>query len=577
MNKAVLSPSKARQSSSERTLKLLHEKLDEAESEVKNLSDNLISYGFSSVAAPANNSERKNVIETIAPFEASENIVGYNDTMKKNYEDVVSRVCHVESTVQSLKLALVSLEAENTLMTRNSATKTLHANESYEKTLMKLKKDLTKTQKSLGESERFRAQTEEDFQKLRKILNCDAMTNSDIVLKIQEMYVTQDEVAKNADDLSRALNKEKNLRKNLEDSQSDLLNRVTEMEKIVERENHEMKMLSGDCMKLKRELLETSSRYDKEYQTRIKLETYVDKLRNDTEDMESKLLAISNDKQTLQLSLMMLKHENKELKQKEEFTQQSNNTLKDANLELEKRFKEMIETQRKLEDDNKILVAKHCDSVEQQKKAFAAKLQEQDKILDEAKESILQELRKEKQELLEKEKEIVILQKDRDTKQVLLDEKDKELSNIKEVLEKLTTDRENMIEENDKVLMEIKRDLDKFVSEKTCLSAELDDRKVENESLNHQNKKLSDQCEMLKVRVDTLEQQQTNHSRINIALQNMVEDKRRLAYENGVLSTENEKLQKKEKTVEKHLNELKNLLLTKDKEIESLMKQREKI
>lgn len=66
----------------------------------------------------------------------------------------------------------------------------------------------------------------------------------------------------------------------------------------------------------------------------------------------------------------------------------------------------MIETQRKLEDDNKILVAKHCDSVEQQKKAFAAKLQEQDKILDEAKESILQELRKEKQELLEKEKEM---------------------------------------------------------------------------------------------------------------------------------------------------------------------------
>lgn len=72
------------------------------------------------------------------------------------------------------------------------------------------------------------------------------------------------------------------MRKNLEDSQSDLLNRVTEMEKIVERENHEMKMLSGDCMKLKRELLETSSRYDEEYQTRVKLETYVDKLRSDT-------------------------------------------------------------------------------------------------------------------------------------------------------------------------------------------------------------------------------------------------------------------------------------------------------
>lgn len=100
-----------------------------------------------------------------------------------------------------------------------------------------------------------------------------------------------------------------------------------------------------------------------------------------------------------------------------------------------------------------------------------------------------------------------------------------ELLNLKDILQKLTADREKMIEENDKVLvevlcchnscwlsvvvivvvsfaaavifvvvvvvamivicalvlsysMQIKRDLDQFVSEKITLVAELDDRKV---------------------------------------------------------------------------------------------------
>ena len=55
-----------------------------------------------------------------------------------------------------------------------------------------------------------------------------------------------------------------------------------EMEKLVERENHEMKLLSGDCARLKKELNETGSQYDREYQTRMQLEGFVERLRHDT-------------------------------------------------------------------------------------------------------------------------------------------------------------------------------------------------------------------------------------------------------------------------------------------------------
>lgn len=75
-------------------------------------------------------------------------------------------------------------------------------------------------------------------------------------------------------------------------------------------------------------------------------------------------------------------------------------------MELERRYKEADEALYLTENDNKILVAKHRDSVEKGRRTFAEKLKEQDRLLDEAKESILQELRKEKQTILAKDQEM---------------------------------------------------------------------------------------------------------------------------------------------------------------------------
>lgn len=52
------------------------------------------------------------------------------------------------------------------------------------------------------------------------------------------------------------------------------------------------------------------------------------------------------------------------------------------------------------------MLAQHRDSVEKERQVFAEKLKEQDKLLDDAKESIFQELSKEKQAILEREKEM---------------------------------------------------------------------------------------------------------------------------------------------------------------------------
>ena len=196
MDRAILSPSKTRNSPPERTLKLLHERLDQAENEAKKLSEHLSSYGFKADAETPGSAGRRSVIETITPFEVDKYDSGKYEALKNNYQEIVARVCRTESTVHSLKLALVSLEAEKTLMNKDSVAGTLSTNETYEKELMKLKKNLVTAKKNLDESEKFRAQTELDFQKLRDFLNIKSGSNVNVVKKVQELKGTRDKLTR---------------------------------------------------------------------------------------------------------------------------------------------------------------------------------------------------------------------------------------------------------------------------------------------------------------------------------------------------------------------------------------------
>ena len=328
----MLSPSKGAETPPEKTLKLLHERLDLAEQEAKKLSEQLSEYGFN--AGVQKQSTKRSVIDVITPFEAKSVDEIQFQVLKKNYEDLVSRVCRTESTVQSLKLALVSLEAEKSLMNKDSVAETLSANEAYQKKLMKLKKELVTSRKQLDESEKFRAQTEQDFERLRDEIGVKTGSNANVIEKVKELKVTRERLTKWVNEVSvislhgdstsnmisylmlsltqasvlrlndlwargggrlpfypnsiflspqlrEELGYEKNVRVSLETSHEELLERVTEMEQLVEKENGEMKVLSGDCGRLKKELSQTKERCDREYQTRMQLEKLIERLNGD--------------------------------------------------------------------------------------------------------------------------------------------------------------------------------------------------------------------------------------------------------------------------------------------------------
>ena len=65
----MLSPSKGAETPPEKTLKLLHERLDLAEQEAKKLSEQLSEYGFN--AGVQKQSTKRSVIDVITPLKQS--------------------------------------------------------------------------------------------------------------------------------------------------------------------------------------------------------------------------------------------------------------------------------------------------------------------------------------------------------------------------------------------------------------------------------------------------------------------------------------------------------------------------
>lgn len=82
--------------------------------------------------------------------------------------------------------------------------------------------------------------------------------------------------------MKNELNREKELRSSLEESHNSLLQRVSDMESIVNAERDSVQTLAEDCSMRKREALMAREEYEKEHRLRLKIEAVLSQLQKDT-------------------------------------------------------------------------------------------------------------------------------------------------------------------------------------------------------------------------------------------------------------------------------------------------------
>lgn len=149
MSRRVISPKVHSSSSPQHTFEVMQRRLQMAEEETKKLVDQLAEYGFSRDRAENLEGSKSGRIEPVQPFKASGSIPPEVEILQRNYEQMVSRVCRAESTIQSLKLAMCSLEAEKNLATIDKEPEIVTLpKETYEAEIKRLKKDVQRYKKS---------------------------------------------------------------------------------------------------------------------------------------------------------------------------------------------------------------------------------------------------------------------------------------------------------------------------------------------------------------------------------------------------------------------------------------------
>ncbi|KAK3746553.1 hypothetical protein QZH41_017036, partial [Actinostola sp. cb2023] len=398
MNRPVISPTLFSSSSPDHTLEVMQRRIQMAEDETKKLVDQLSDYGFSKEKY-----EKKDTItgriDPISPFKPLLPSSLQVEALQKNYEQMVSRVCRAESTIQSLKLAMCSLQAEKELHTLNHEKNISIPRDTFDKEIKTLEKELKRCRKELEEALHERNDLQENLHRISSTLDKTAAFNSDAKVKLEEAKNTREKLTKKVNELKEELSCEKGLRSGLENSHNSLLSRVNDMESLVETEREQVHLLAKECDTLKKESVASKQEYNKEHRLRMQLETLVTQLQEDTSNTDATVATLTAHKKNLESDLSLFKRENKELRQQFETLRTNYEKLKAVHEKISIEHKRASEELRAATVDNRVLVSQQKDAIHRERQAMSAKLAEKDRFVDEAKKTLVKEIEEEKMRL----------------------------------------------------------------------------------------------------------------------------------------------------------------------------------
>ncbi|KAK3591041.1 hypothetical protein CHS0354_026055 [Potamilus streckersoni] len=542
--------------SSQQTMQVLESRLQAAEKDTKELVYHLGSMGVDMEDA----GKGTNIYESLGSKESPD-----MEKLRQNYESIISRVCRNESVLQSLKLNFVTIQGElerKRKLQTEVEDKLQLARTSYEQDINKYKRQIEQLQEEVKlESETVR-KSKEEISELKQALEEASEARIEASVSAKDLTSGQQKLQKKIDELKEENNREKSLRVSLEESHNTLLSRVREIETLLEEEKSGVKTLTMECTQLKvesdrlREELkeETRNRHVAENTYKLTVEekeklqnTYTSaeadrkvlmseltRLREQYEDlikqMEQTQAIIDKqqekfvlDKITLANRLSDLKSSNKDLVgQNEHLSTVLNSTTK----ELEKyrtEHKKHIESERVLCQEHEAL-----EEEVSQLKSQVAQLSHDNQDLKKKWRKAEEEGNNWKMKLNEKDEQFTLS----------ADNLEKELTSLRHQLSLLQKEKDRTLKDKENLLEEVNQTVDSMIKERSRLHTEIQQSKLEVESHNRARRKLEQENAHLLDRLAGFEQQQETQKRVENTMKEIMEQKNKLAYENGRLQTQ---------------------------------------
>ncbi|XP_077998846.1 coiled-coil domain-containing protein 150-like [Glandiceps talaboti] len=539
------------QQTTSHTLDVLHDRLNTAEQDTVNLIRQLHGIGINPMAEHP--TKDTGIQPPLAPFQVEN---PDTEVLLKNYENLVSRVCKTESTIQSMKLNLCSLQAEHDLGKRDTESlseKLAITTEAYDRDTKKLNRELARARKELKETMDERNGLEEDVRRVTSALEVATAAKTDLAAKFEEMKSTKQKLNKRLQEMREELVREISLRSSLEESHATLLERIQDMEGVVESERSEVKTLAKDCTQLRKEGIKAKAENKREYQLREQMESAIKQLTTQLETKDVDLRDVKEKNKVMSSTLTAMKKENIEMRNEMEQLRKVKDEAQATIQQLETENKEVHDALKTASSENAEMVETHRKALEAEKKASAVYIEERLKSLEESskKDKEAKDSAVKKCQEMQTELEITKMKlseadsgskKDRDALESALDQLKDELLVIQKDKEAAMKDKENLLEE-------VNQAVDGMSEERTKLQDELAQAKLDITSLTQEKAQLDQENVRLMERMSAVEQQQQAQSQVDNAMKEMLESKNRLAYEKGRLQTKVDHLQEELSTL----------------------------
>lgn len=550
MSRAVIPPMSISMEgpSSQQTLEVLEKRLEAAEHDTQDLIEKLGTMGFGKNTRPAER-DVMDQREVISPYQAQ--IVDV-DILKDNYETLVSRVCKTESVIQTLKLNMINLQGDRDLKMKCSdedyEQKYDMLKETYEQELGKMRRKLNQVTEDLKTEHEARLKAKEEIKQLKTELDNATVSKETICAATDELSSQKSKFQKRINELREEIEREKSLRHSLEESHNTLLARIREMESIVESESKEVKTLSNDCGNLRSDAVKVREELRYEKSQRELYESQFTQTSQENEQLRKNYESAESDRKLLITEMQRLRTQYEDLIKQLEQTQVIVDQQKSNNTKLEQENEHLNKILSSASEEKERIKSMHERELEAEKK----RVNEKQKFEEEALQSKLkvQELTSQnetlKKKLAHSEKELQSLSK----KYVAKDEEynmaseglEKELSTLKHKYSLVSKEKLKLTKDKENLLEEVSQTVDTMQEEHSKLTNEIHQLKSELESQTKRRNALEQENASLLERVSQFDQQRDSQSRVEKVMKDMMEQKNKLAYDNGRLQTEVQEL-----------------------------------
>ncbi|XP_055863474.1 coiled-coil domain-containing protein 150-like isoform X2 [Biomphalaria glabrata] len=449
-------------------------------------------------------------------------------------QDISKSIIHSRNLGIELKTKIVKHEqTENAMIGRQE----------LEQELLRVKKLLSQVEDELQKEIQEKVAAKEELKSLRSALDTSTIAKTKLEMKVEELNATKQKMSRRHTEFKDEIIRESNLRASLEESHATLLTRLQDMETVIEGLRLECSThisgansLKGEIINLRNDLESEKSRREHMERTYHSITSEKDRLLQNANNVQSENRRISCDLTRLQAQytelirqleqtqfiIDSLSSENKTL---EELKLDLQNNVEHLTFEVEKLVrlnKDYGENESKLKKSNATLV----EDLEQNKvelETFKKAHIEGKKIID----NLEHELKVTQQSLNSKNQEF----------KVAADNLELELTRLRNQLETMETEKQNVLKDKETLLEEVNQTVDSLMSDRSRLQTEVQSGRIEIDSLRSMCSKLEQDKVSLMERLGSLQHQQVTQKKIEETLNAMMEQKNKLAYENGKLQS----------------------------------------